>query len=152
MKKDVVRFAPGKIAALAKSMAGLDGLMDIPQDMPQVDMFAPGIYARVLKMPAGTVIISKIHKTEHFCVVLEGRATVVREDGTQEEIIAPRLLRTMPGTQRALYIHTDSTWVAFHPTDKHTVEDIEPDIIAEDWSDHVLLEYAAKKSITHDEE
>jgi hypothetical protein len=117
-----------------------------PLDAPPEHLFAPGIYARVLKMPAGSIIISKIHKTEHFCVALSGRATVVREDGAvREEIEGPRIMRTLPGTQRALYIHEDAVWVTFHVTDKTDVDEIEKDIIAKGFNDPVLVEYRQRQ-------
>ena len=41
-------------------------------------LFCPGIYARSIFMPAGTVLTSKIHKTQHFFVVSKGACTVSR--------------------------------------------------------------------------
>ena len=140
-----VKFAPGPIAKLAASLVAMN---DDSVNLDPVNLFAPGIYVRVLEMKAGACIVSKIHKTEHFAVVLKGRCTVTMQDGTTEEIIAPRLFKTQPGTQRALYIHEDTTWATFHPTDKTDVDEIEKDVIAEDWNDPALPVLL----ITHDEE
>ena len=136
-----VKYAPGPIEALATALELVD---DGSVNLDPVNLFAPGIYVRILKMYAGDCIISKIHKTEHFAVVLEGRCTVVKHDGTREEIVAPRIFKTQPGTQRALYIHEDTTWATFHPTDKTDVAEIEKDVIASDWDDPDL--------ITHEED
>jgi hypothetical protein len=103
-------------------------------DIDPLHLFAPGLYVRVLHMPAGSAIVSKIHATEHFCLALNGRATVANGDERQE-VIGPCLMRTMPGTQRALYIHEDATWITFHPTEHTEVEKIERDIIAESFDD-----------------
>ena len=103
-------------------------------------LFVPGMYCRVLEMPAGTVWISKIHKTEHFCVALCGHASVASDEGV-EEIIGPRLMITKPGTKRALFIRETAVWATFHPTDKTDVDEIEEDIIAKDFNDPDLLAY-----------
>jgi 5-deoxy-D-glucuronate isomerase len=107
-------------------------------DAEPIHLFAPGIYVRVLHMPTGSAIVSKIHKTEHFCLAVNGRATV-RVGDHVEEVIGPRLMRTMPGTQRALYIHEAATWITFHPTDETDVAAIEQQIIAPTRDDPALL-------------
>jgi hypothetical protein len=103
-------------------------------------LFAPGMYVRVLHMPAGSVIVSKIHKTEHFCLAVNGRALVRVGEGI-EEVVGPKLMRTLPGTQRALCILEDATWITFHPTEETNLEAIEEQIIAKSHDDPVLLAY-----------
>lgn len=124
-------------------------LADSIADMPQLDiepehLFAPGIYVRILRMPADSFIVSKIHKTEHFVLALDGRATVLI-DGELEEIVGPKLMKTYPGTQRALYINEDATWITFHPTHETDLDRIEQELIAESHDDPVLVEYRRKK-------
>ena len=126
------------VTALERYMK--DSMKDEQIHIEPEHLFAPGLYVRVLNMPAGSVIVSKIHKTEHFCLALTGRAVVVVGD-TKETIVGPRLMKTMPGTQRALYIEEDAVWITFHPTPKTDVDEIEMDIIAKDWNDPILLEY-----------
>lgn len=94
-------------------------------------LFCPGIYARSIFMPAGTVLTSKIHKTQHFFVVSKGACTVSNSHGEREYICAPYLGITMPGTKRALLIHEDCVWTTFHATDLTDVEEIERTILAE---------------------
>jgi hypothetical protein len=93
--------------------------------------FCPGLYARTVFMPAGTVLTSKIHKTQHFFVVSKGSCTVVNSHGERELITAPYLGTTMPGTKRALLIHEDTIWTTFHATDLTDVAEIERTILAE---------------------
>lgn len=116
------------IAAAETEMAQPERNLDIP---PQVDHFADGMYARELHMPAGMLITSKIHKTNHFCFVLKGVAQVVDENSGGELIVAPCMITTKAGTKRLLRILEDSVWVTVHATEKTDVSEIEKDIISE---------------------
>lgn len=130
----------------------VDGLADAMRALPPerhfsgdpIHLFAPGMYVRVLHMPAGSTIVSKIHKTEHFCLAVNGRATVRIGDHV-EEVTGPKLMRTLPGTQRALYLHEDATWITFHPletadtvADESDLAAIEKRLIASDHDDPAL--------------
>lgn len=118
-------------------------MLELPADRqanPEpIHLFAPGIYVRVLHMAAGSVIVSKVHATEHFCLALSGRARV-RVGDSVEVVAGPKLMRTMPGTQRALYIEEDAIWITFHPTEETDLDAIERQIIAESFDDPRLVE------------
>ena len=86
--------------------------------------FTPGLYVREIFMPAGSLIISRIHLFEHPFIVSKGRATVY--DGAQlVDVKAPYQGVTSPGTKRILYIHEDTLWTTFHITEKKTFEEID---------------------------
>lgn len=128
----------GRADALAAAIASLPDAVQL--ELEPEHLFAPGLYVRILHMPAGSVIVSKIHKTEHFCLAVDGRVTVVIGEA-REEVVGPRLMRTLPGTQRALYVHEPATWITFHPIDTAETGDvdaIEQRIIARDWDDPEL--------------
>ena len=56
-----------KIAVLVRGMGHM------PQvECPLKHYFAPGVYLREIFMPAGSVVIGKIHKTEHFNIIQKG--------------------------------------------------------------------------------
>lgn len=115
-----------------------DETPELEYDPEPEHLFAPGVYMRVLEMKAGAAIVSKIHKTEHFCIALTGRA-LVRVGDELEEIVAPRIMRTMPGTQRSLVILESAVWLTIHPTDETDVAAIEQQIIARTHNDPVLV-------------
>ena len=102
--------------------------------MPQVELpvkhrFTPGLYAREIFMPAGTVLTSKIHITEHMFVVSQGSALVWTEEQGVMTVKAPHTGVTPAGTRRVLYILEDTIWTTFHPTTETDVAKIEQDII-----------------------
>jgi len=93
--------------------------------------FCPGIYARTIFMPAGMVLTSQIHLTQHFFIVVKGSCTVIGSDGSKRFIEAPYMGVTMPGTKRALHIHEDCIWTTFHATDSTDVDEIGKKIMAQ---------------------
>lgn len=100
-------------------------LMDFPLD----HTFTPGLYSRKIFMPTGSLITSKLHKTEHQFAVLRGAVMVLDGSGKWQLYEAGHIGITKPGTRRLLYIIEDCEWVTFHATDKTTPEDVEEDII-----------------------
>jgi hypothetical protein len=81
--------------------------------------FTPGIngahlYSREITMPAGSVIVSEIHRTCHNYIVSKGRLAVHTPDGAVELIEAPHQGITVPGTQRILAVFEETVWTTNH--------------------------------------
>ena len=79
--------------------------------------FTDGMYIREIFMPAGSLITSKIHKTEHPYIVSYGKVAVSIDGDDWNEITAPYTGITIPGTRRVLYIIEDCIWTTFHRVD-----------------------------------
>ena len=97
---------------------------------PLTHRFTPGMYIREIFMPAGTVVSTALHKTEHPFVISKGDVSVWRDGFPVERLKAPHTGITKPGTRRLIYIHKDTIWITFHITDK-----TDPDEIAKDIAD-----------------
>jgi hypothetical protein len=95
---------------------------------PVTHRFAPGVYLREIFMPAGTIVIGAEHRTEHFNVVLTGRARL-QVAGQWEEIAAPCTFVSKPGVQKTLRILEDMRWQTIHPTTKTDPEELEAELI-----------------------
>jgi hypothetical protein len=90
-------------------------LVQLPKvECPLKHSFTPGLYIREIFMPAGTLLTSKIHKTEHPFIVSKGKLNVFL-DGEMQYIEAPYMGVTKPGTRRVIYILEDCIWTTFHP-------------------------------------
>ena len=101
---------------------------------PQVECpvkhhFSPGLYMREIFMPAGTIVIGKVHKTEHFNIIVKGAAYIVHDDGSHEELIAPTVFVSKAGVQKVLVITEDMVWMTTHVTEETDVQKIEDMII-----------------------
>jgi quercetin dioxygenase-like cupin family protein len=75
--------------------------------------FAPGMYLRELTVPAGMLIVGKIHKHAHFLMVLKGRARVVSEFG-DETLEAGYFGVSQPGVKRVVYALEDTLFLTVH--------------------------------------
>src|SRR6476469_9475589 len=120
-------LATRKLDSLAEGIRSLPGV-----DVELTHRFTPGLYSREIKLPADSLNISKIHKTEHQYIISKGVVQVYdASTGKSELIIAPRHGITKPGTQRAVYAITDAIWTTCHPTELKDVDKIEAEIIQE---------------------
>ncbi|MGL4592756.1 MAG: hypothetical protein ACRCVZ_13010 [Aestuariivirga sp.] len=126
--------APSSAAVIDRLEATMLEMVDagaaVPVEMPVNHLRTPGLYVRTISMPAGTVLTSKIHKTEHPYIVHAGVAEVFVEGVGPQLIQAPYMGVTKPGTRRVLRIVEDCVWSTFHPCgDDESLEDIEARII-----------------------
>lgn len=106
------------------------------RSLPQVVLetkhhFADGMYARELFRPKDTTIVGKVHKREHFYIVLSGDVTIVGEGGSTR-VKAPCIFVSPPGTKRAVYAHEDSTCLTVHRTDSTDLDAIEQELVEPD--------------------
>ena len=84
-------------------------------DCPLTHKFTEGMYIRQIAMPAGSLITSKIHKTQHPYTISHGTAAVSIDGKDWCEISAPYTGITEAGTRRVLYIVEDCIWTTYHP-------------------------------------
>jgi quercetin dioxygenase-like cupin family protein len=92
----------------------------------------PDVYGRRLFQPAGSTLVGKMHKRAHLFVLLEGELTVASDGQLPIRIKAHRVLESPAGVKRAIYAHTDSSYVTVHRTQETDVEAIERELIEPD--------------------
>mgnify|MGYP000850639588 CR=1 FL=1 len=96
--------------------------------------FINGLYVRMVNMPAGMVVTTKIHKVRHPFFVMTGKCRVMTEEGVVD-IVAPYQGVTEPGTKRLIHVLEDCVWYTVHATDKTTPEEVEEEVIAKDFTE-----------------
>lgn len=106
--------------------------------LPQLQLqtqhfFAGGMYCRFLPRPAGTVIVGKVHLKEHLYIVCCGTVLVTTGDGARE-ISGPEVIVSKPGTKRAVFAITDATCLTVHRTDLTDLDEIERELLEEDYT------------------
>jgi hypothetical protein len=119
-------------------------LAKLPQlDCPLNHHFAPGAYAREILLPAGSLVIGKIHKHSHINVISKGRVSVMTEHG-RVDMQAPHTFVSQVGTKRVVYAHEDTVWTTVHVTEETELEKLEDEIIAKTYDELEMLEYSKK--------
>jgi len=127
-------------------MAQIPGAVFGDSDLcPLTHTFAEGIYVREIFIPAGTVIVGKIHKHAHPNFLLRGTVIVITEEGGSECLIAPLSLISPAGTKRVVMALEDTVWVTVHATTLTDPQAIEAEIIAKNYEEYeaFILERAS---------
>lgn len=103
-------------------------ILDGPQiETPTTHYFSPGIYAREMFIPAGTVLTGAVHKTKHL-VRFEGDITVLT-DGGIKRLTGRHTFVSKPGAKRVGYAHADTWCTGFFATVKTDVTELEDDLV-----------------------
>lgn len=86
-----------------------------PAEQAVRHLWADGVCARILHLPAGTLATARRHRRSHLCILLEGEMTVW-QDGKEEEVIEGGTAWVAePGTEYRGYVHADATWLTVFP-------------------------------------
>ena len=112
----------------------IDKLADAVLQLPQASFdtshfFADGMYLRMLPRKAGTLIIGKVHKKEHFYIVMSGRVSITNGDDVARIVEAPAVIVSPVGAQRAVYALEDSVCATVHRTEEKELEKVEADLV-----------------------
>lgn len=107
----------------------------LPQYEPKTThTFHAKMYCREVWRPAGVLVVGKVHKKEHFYLIVSGTVAITTDDGVQL-VTGPHLLCSTPGTKRAVYAETDALCMTFHVVDAKTIEDAEAELVETDAND-----------------
>lgn len=106
------------------------------KDFPVKHFRAPGMIGRQMLLPAGSVIIGKIHKHAHLNLIAYGHVVVLTEAG-EVEMRGTQTFTSEPGTKRAVVTLEDTLWTTFHlnpndydPDNEDEMRLLEAEIIA----------------------
>lgn len=119
-------------------------------ELPLKHSFAPGVYAREMEIPAGTLLIGKIHKHRHHNFLMKGSIIVLTETNGVELLQAPLMIVSEEGTQRIGYAVTDTVWTTIHEN-KDNSEDlivIEERTVVKDKAKYLEYKNKLTKKIT----
>ena len=104
--------------------------------MPQAELqtehyFSGGMYCRKLTRSAGTLIVGKVHKKDHFFLCAKGEI-IAWSEGGMRHLYAGDVICSKPGTKRVTLAVTDAIGITFHKTNKTNLDKIEKELIEPD--------------------
>jgi len=106
---------------------------------PVVHHFGPGVYIREVTIPTGVMAIGHYHKHPHMSIMLSGRLSIVNDDGSLTELVAPQTLHCAAGRKIAI-IHETVIWQNVYATDETDVATLEQQLLEKNvnWTEHLL--------------
>ncbi len=143
-----VDLKPEELVKIENIQALQDEMMSWPEEMkcmpPVKHYFAPGLYAREMFIPAGRLIVGKIHKHAHLNHISFGDICVSTYEGIVR-LQGPLTMVSSVGVKRVVCAVTDTLWTTFHVTEETDLEKIEDYVIAKDYSEITSIEDLKKK-------
>ena len=111
-----------------KIQALKEACVDLPQTaLPTQHFFLDGMYLRQCFIPAGTVFVGRVHKKDHFFLIMKGSAEVTMDEKVVR-MVAGMAFICPPGTRRAGVTLEDSVFAGVIRTDKTDLAEIEEDL------------------------
>lgn len=147
MTVQVVEYEQSMLDVIAPKRTPREKILELERqmrDMPQIDCplkhhFAPGLYAREILLPAGSLVVGKIHKHAHINTISRGHVTVYTEFG-ESDLLGPVTFTSKVGTKRVVLAHEDTIWTTYHVTEETDLDKIEDYVIAKSYGELALLE------------
>ena len=116
---------------LAMEQAVTQGIMvNTVDDYPISSRYAKGMYVRQITIPAGNLVVGRLHREDHYNVITKGKVSVLTEEGGLEVFTAPVSMISPAGCKRVLFTHEDTEWTTTHVTELTDVDAIEAAVIA----------------------
>lgn len=105
-------------------------------NFPQVELitdhyFSDGMYCRKVFRKAGTLIVGKVHKKDHFFMCAMGEIIAWSENG-MKKLLPGDIIESKPGTKRVTLATMDSIGITVHKTDKTDLDEIEAELVEPD--------------------
>ena len=118
------------------TLAEIENLQREMVKMPQAELqtehyFSGGMYCRKLIRPAGTLIVGKVHKKDHFFLCAKGQIIAWSDKG-MVTLNEGDVLCSKAGTKRVTLAVTDAIGITFHKTSKTNLDKIEKELIEPD--------------------
>jgi hypothetical protein len=130
-------------------MSDIFRLEDVMLRLPQVELetihhFAPGVYCRELRIPAGVCLTGAVHKTEHLNICLSGSLKVVSATMPDKMVQGGDIFTSPPGTKRAAVVLQDTVWLTIHATEETDIDKLEQILVT---NERDAIEFFSKKRI-----
>ncbi len=122
LSKPLIRGILERLESLMFTAVADGKAIDSIDSYPLKHTFCGGLYVREISIPAGHIVMGKIHKYDHPHFITKGRVTIFSEENGIEELSAGCTMKSMAGIKRFLVTHEDTVWTTLHITDETVPE------------------------------
>lgn len=123
-------------------------------EIPVKHRFSGGVYSREITIPKNTLLTGRIHKFDHFDIMLSGDVTVSTDNGEVKRLTGLNVMEGKAGKKRAGITHEDTHWITFHSAEERDPEEMYEFLTCssfEEFEDFNLMLENAMAQIEHDE-
>ncbi len=93
-------------------------------DIPVDHRFHGDMYMREITILEDTILTGRIHKFDHFDIMLSGDISVSTSDGTVKRMTGLNIMKGYAGKKRAGYAHKDTHWITIHSAQEQDPENM----------------------------
>lgn len=113
-----------------------DEIKNLPQvDCPLEHFHMDGVYVRSGFIPAGTLLVGKIHNFESIGILASGTLRIT--NGTESYVVTgPKTFKDKAGIKRLGYAETDCTFITVHKTTNTELADIEKELASDTFEEY----------------
>lgn len=108
--------------------------MEVTADILRCEIehhFAPGVYAKQVTIPAGSVLTQHRHTFDHMSILASGKVTV-QLGSRRREYVAPAVINIPAGLNHTVCSHTESVWFCIHHTDEVDPDKIDMELVVKE--------------------
>ena len=105
------------------------------------------VYVRELRIPAGSFILSRVHKKPLVNIISQGRVIVVDTNGTNE-YVAPCTFVSPAGTQRIVVAPEETVWNTAHITDVENPDELFNDLTCDNFAEYINYSHRIGQEVT----
>lgn len=138
-----------RVVALEEAMKALPAEHQVEPEIRHHFAGGPrghGVYAREMRVKAGTLLTGKIHKHPQLNILSAGRVAVL-VDGRMQRLEAGAHVVAPAGAKRIIYAFTDAVWTVVHGTNDSDLDRIEAEFIASSEEEYRLFCESAKGAL-----
>lgn len=131
-RKPMNELTASDLSQAAASPDATQALLGKMLARPQVSigvchLFGPNTYMRELTIPAGALVVGRVHREAHDCILWRGVLTIYGADEVSTQLRAPLEFRAEPG-RKIVHADEDVVFVCVFRTAERDVETLEEQI------------------------
>ncbi len=124
---DILKFTSSELESERIESFNLLESMLLEHEQPEIPVthrFHGDMYMREITLKKDTLLTGRIHKFDHFDIMLSGKIMVSTNDGEVKELSGLNIMKGKAGKKRAGYVLEDTYWITIHSAQEQDPENM----------------------------